>query len=55
MGSLKLGNVWVFVQPIFGPRWSMNQLSQTPDFPSALVMIDELSQLKSSPDSNHIF
>ena len=28
IGSLKLGNVWVFVQLIFGPRWPMNQLNK---------------------------
>ena len=29
IGSLKLGNVWVFVQLIFGPCWPMNQLKKT--------------------------
>ena len=24
IGSLKLGNVWVFIQLIFGPLWPMN-------------------------------
>ena len=28
IGSLKLGNVWVFVQHIFCPRWPMNQLNK---------------------------
>ena len=28
VGSLKLGNVLVFVQLIFGPRWPMNQLNK---------------------------
>ena len=27
LGSLKLDNVWVFVQLIFGPLWPMNQLN----------------------------
>ena len=31
MGSLKLGNVWVFVQVIFGPPWPMNQLKKNPN------------------------
>ena len=30
-GSLKLGNVWVFVQLIFGPPWPMNQLNKNPN------------------------
>ena len=29
--SLKLGNVWVFVQLNFGPRWPMNQLNKNPN------------------------
>ena len=29
--GLKLGNAWVFVQLIFGPRWPMNQLNKNPD------------------------
>ena len=29
--SLKLGNVWVFVQLIFGPRCPMNQLNRNPN------------------------
>ena len=28
MGSLKLVNVCVFVQLIFGPRWPMNKLNK---------------------------
>ena len=28
MGKLKLGNVWVLVQLIFGPRWPMNKLNE---------------------------
>ena len=28
IGSLKLGNVWVFVHLIFGHRWPMNQLNK---------------------------
>ena len=28
IGSLKLGNVWVFVHMIFGPRWPMSQLNK---------------------------
>ena len=28
IGSLKLGNVWVFVELIFGPRWPMHQLNK---------------------------
>ena len=28
MGSLKLSNVWVFAQLIFGPCWPMNQLNK---------------------------
>ena len=28
VGSLKLGNVLVFVQLIFGPHWPMNQLNK---------------------------
>ena len=31
MGSLELGNVWVFVQLIFGPHWPMNQLNKNPN------------------------
>ena len=31
IGSLKLGNVWVFVQQIFCPRWPMNQLNKNPN------------------------
>ena len=31
MGSLKLGNVLVFVQLIFGPFWPMNQLNKNPN------------------------
>ena len=30
-GSLKLGNVWVFVWLIFCPRWPMNQLNKNPN------------------------
>ena len=29
--SLKLGNVYVFVQLIFVPRWPMNQLNKNPN------------------------
>ena len=29
--SLKLGNVWVFVQLIFCPRWPINQLNNNPN------------------------
>ena len=28
---LELGNVWIFVQLIFGPHWPMNQLNKNPD------------------------
>ena len=28
IGGLKLGNVWVFVQQMFGPLWPMNQLKK---------------------------
>ena len=31
IGSLKLGNVWVFVQQIFCPLWPMNQLNKNPN------------------------
>ena len=31
VGSLKLGNVWVFVQLIFGTCWSTNQLNKNPN------------------------
>ena len=31
IGSPKLGNVWVFVQLIFGPGWPMNQLNKNPN------------------------
>ena len=31
MGSLKLGNVWVFSQLIICPPWSMNQLNKNPN------------------------
>ena len=31
IGSLKLVNVWVFVQLSFGPLWPMNQLSINPN------------------------
>ena len=30
-GILELGNVWVFVQLIFGPHWPMNQLNKNPN------------------------
>ena len=30
IGSLKLGNVWVFVQLIFGHDWPRNQLDKNP-------------------------
>ena len=29
--SLKLGNVWILVQLIFGPRWPLNQLMKNPN------------------------
>ena len=33
--SLKLGNVWIFVQLIFGPGWSKNQLYKSlPIYPA---------------------
>ena len=31
IGSLKLGNVWVFVQLVFCPRWPMNQVNKNPN------------------------
>ena len=31
IGSLKLGNVWVSVQLIFGPRWPMHRLNKNPN------------------------
>ena len=31
IGSLKLGNVWVFVHLVFGPRWPINQLNKNPN------------------------
>ena len=31
LGSLKLGNVRVFVQLIFGPCWPMNQINKNPN------------------------
>ena len=31
IGSLKLGNVWVFVQQIFCPRRPMNPLNKDPN------------------------
>ena len=31
IGSLKLDNVAVFVQQIFGPHWPMNQLNKNPN------------------------
>ena len=34
-GILESGNVWVFVQLIFGPLWPMNQVNKNPN-------IDEL-------------
>ena len=45
MGSLKLGNVWAFVQLIFGPRWPMNQLIKNPN-------IEASYQLCGSPTSS---
>ena len=30
-GILELGNVWGFVQLIFGPHWPMNQLNNNPN------------------------
>ena len=30
-GILELGNVWVFVQLLFGPHWPMNQLNKNPN------------------------
>ena len=45
IGSLNLGNVWVFVQLIFGPNWPTNQQNKTPkhcltwDFLWSLIMI----------------
>ena len=30
IGSLKLGIVWVFVQLIFSPHWTMNQMNINP-------------------------
>ena len=29
-GKFKLGIVWVFVHPIFGPCWPLNQLNKKP-------------------------
>ena len=31
IGSLKLGNVWVFVQLIHRPTWTKNQLYKNPN------------------------
>ena len=31
IGSLKLDNIWGFVQLIFGPHWPMNQLNENPN------------------------
>ena len=31
IASLKLGNVWVFVQLIFGTHWPLNQLNKIPN------------------------
>ena len=41
MRSLKLGNVWVFVQLIFSLCWSMNQLYKN----SNIAFLDFLSTL----------
>ena len=30
-GILELGNVWFFVQFIFGPNWPLNQLNKNPN------------------------
>ena len=30
-GILEWGNVWVFVQLIFGPHWNLNQLNKNPN------------------------
>ena len=38
IGSLKLGNVRVFVQPIFGPRWPVNQLYKTQTLPNLRLL-----------------
>ena len=39
IGSLMLGNVWVFVQPIFCPCWPMNQLNKTQWLPNLRLPI----------------
>ena len=39
IGSLKLGNVWVFVQLIVGPRWPKNQLEKTQTFHNLRLLI----------------
>ena len=31
IGSLKLGNIGVLLQLIFGPRWPMNLLNKNPN------------------------
>ena len=31
IGSLKLGNIWFFVQRILGPPWPMNELNKNPN------------------------
>ena len=33
----KLGNVWVFVQLIYGPGWSTNQLTETQTLPNLVL------------------
>ena len=39
IGSLKLGNVLVFVQLIFAPYWPMNQLKKTQILPNLRLPI----------------
>ena len=37
IGSLKLDNVGVFVQQIFGPHWPMNQLNKNQTLPNSRI------------------
>ena len=48
IGSLKLGNVRVFVQPIFGPRWPVNQLYKTQTLPNLRLPISYVQNKKNA-------
>ena len=42
IGSLNLGNVWVFEQLISGPGWPMNQLNKNKKLPNLRLPISSV-------------